>query len=75
MREERESEAPAVLPDPPSGADAPASSIATQGEYIERHPHIAGRGLISASALGLADGLVTNLAFLTGFSGAVSGDA
>ena len=43
--------------------------------YVERHPHIAGRDLISASALGLADGLVTNLAFLTGFSGAVSSDA
>ena len=43
--------------------------------YVERHPHISGRGLISASALGLADGLVTNLAFLTGFSGAVSSDS
>ncbi|HUI00147.1 MAG TPA: VIT1/CCC1 transporter family protein [Nitrososphaerales archaeon] len=42
---------------------------------VEKHPHIAGRGLISSSALGLADGLITNLAFLTGFSGAVSGDA
>lgn len=42
---------------------------------VERHPHIPGRGLISASALGLADGLVTNLAFLTGFSGAVSSDS
>src|SRR5208282_10425 len=41
----------------------------------ERHPHITGRGLISASALGLTDGLVTNLAFLTGFSGAVSSDS
>ena len=41
----------------------PAAERAT----VERHPHIAGRGLISASALGLADGLVTNLAFLTGF--------
>ncbi len=46
-----------------------------QEAYAERHPHISGRGLISASALGLADGLVTNLAFLTGFSGAVSSDA
>ncbi len=41
-------------------------------EYVERHAHIGGRGLISSSALGLADGLVTNLAFLTGFSGAVT---
>jgi predicted membrane protein (TIGR00267 family) len=44
----------------------------THEAYIERHTHIGGRGLISASALGLADGLVTNLAFLTGFSGAVA---
>ena len=41
----------------------------------EKHPHIPGRGLISASALGLADGLVTNLSFLTGFSGAVESDS
>jgi vacuolar iron transporter family protein len=42
---------------------------------VERHPHIAGRDLIASSALGLADGLVTNLSFLTGFSGAVSSDS
>jgi predicted membrane protein (TIGR00267 family) len=40
--------------------------------YQEKHEHIRGRGLISSSALGLADGLITNLAFLTGFGGAVS---
>lgn len=40
--------------------------------YVETHAHISGRGLISSSALGLSDGLVTNLAFLTGFSGAVA---
>lgn len=40
--------------------------------YQEKHKHIRGRGLISSSALGLSDGLVTNLAFLTGFAGAVS---
>ncbi len=51
------------------------SKTTAHDAYVERHPHIAGRGLISASALGLADGLVTNLAFLTGFSGAVSSDA
>jgi predicted membrane protein (TIGR00267 family) len=39
--------------------------------YQEKHQHIRGRGLISSSALGLADGLITNLAFLTGFGGAV----
>ena len=40
--------------------------------YQEKHEHIRGRGLISSSALGLADGLITNLSFLTGFGGAVS---
>ncbi len=40
--------------------------------YQEKHQHIRGRGLISSSALGLADGLITNLAFLTGFAGGVS---
>lgn len=44
-------------------------------DRVERHPHIVGRGVISSAALGLADGLVTNLAFLTGFSSAVSNDA
>jgi predicted membrane protein (TIGR00267 family) len=38
----------------------------------EKHKHIRGRGLVSASALGLADGLITNLAFLSGFAGGVS---
>lgn len=53
----------------------PPKPTTTKESFVERHPHIAGRGLISASALGLADGLVTNLAFLTGFGGAVSSDA
>ena len=55
--------------------EAGPSQTTVHDAYVERHPHISGRGLISASALGLADGLVTNLAFLTGFSGAVSSDA
>jgi predicted membrane protein (TIGR00267 family) len=38
----------------------------------EVHQHIKGRGLISNIALGLSDGLVTNIAFLSGFGGAVS---
>jgi VIT1/CCC1 family predicted Fe2+/Mn2+ transporter len=38
----------------------------------ELHGHIKGRGLISNIALGLSDGLVTNIAFLAGFGGAVS---
>ena len=39
---------------------------------LEKHPHIRGRHLIADSALGLSDGLITNLSFLTGFSGATS---
>lgn len=38
----------------------------------EKHKHIPGRGLVSSSALGLVDGLVTNLAFLSGLAGGVS---
>jgi vacuolar iron transporter family protein len=38
----------------------------------EIHAHIRGRGYISNVALGICDGLVTNIAFLTGFGGAVS---
>src|SRR5690242_17133502 len=67
----------AALPSGPPSQGAPLTTSKTlRGDpHAERHPHIAGRGMISASALGLADGLVTNLAFLTGFSGAVSNDA
>lgn len=49
-----------------------AGGPAARDGYVETHAHISGRGLISSSALGLSDGLVTNLAFLTGFSGAVA---
>jgi predicted membrane protein (TIGR00267 family) len=75
MEEERDPEAgvrPSTLPGEGSSSQ---ESTTMHDAYVERHPHIAGRGLISASALGLADGLVTNLAFLTGFSGAVSSDS
>jgi vacuolar iron transporter family protein len=64
---------PSTLPG--DGSASQESKTTVHDAYVERHPHIAGRGLISASALGLADGLVTNLAFLTGFSGAVSSDS
>ncbi|MDG7001881.1 MAG: VIT1/CCC1 transporter family protein [Nitrososphaerota archaeon] len=37
----------------------------------EIHEHIRGRGIIADIALGLSDGLVTNLAFLAGFASAV----
>jgi len=76
MEEERDPGAgvrPSALPG--GGGSLQESKTTAHDAYVERHPHISGRGLISASALGLADGLVTNLAFLTGFSGAVSGDA
>src|ERR1700730_5055414 len=76
MEEERDPDAgvrPSTLPS--DGSSSQESKTTVHDAYVERHPHIAGRGLISASALGLADGLVTNLAFLTGFSGAVSSDS
>ncbi len=38
----------------------------------EIHKHIRARGYIGSSALGVSDGLVTNLAFLSGFAGFVS---
>jgi vacuolar iron transporter family protein len=38
----------------------------------EVHKHIKGRGIIRDIALGLSDGLITNLSFLAGFAGAVS---
>jgi len=38
----------------------------------EKHKHIQARDLIADSALGLSDGLITNLSFLIGFSGAIS---
>lgn len=48
------------------------ASRSSRLRYQEKHAHIRGRGLISSSALGLADGLITNIAFLTGF-GEVAG--
>src|SRR5271165_4410186 len=70
-------------PDPPSsstpasdGRAPPKTREPLKGRfgerYQEKHHHIRGRDLISSSALGLSDGLITNLAFLTGFGGAVS---
>ena len=38
----------------------------------EIHKHIRGRGYIGNAALGISDGLVTNLALLSGFAGATS---
>jgi predicted membrane protein (TIGR00267 family) len=50
--------------------EVPRSNPASPPREI--HRHIRGRGLISSLALGISDGLVTNLAFLAGFSGAGS---
>src|SRR6266516_540930 len=41
-------------------------------EQAERHKHIRARGYIGSSALGISDGLLTNLVFLSGFAGAIS---
>ncbi len=73
MPDEHDPVSVAQSPAQPSGSGQSQTTV--HDAYVERHPHIAGRGLISASALGLADGLITNLAFLTGFSGAVSSDS
>jgi predicted membrane protein (TIGR00267 family) len=56
----------------PPNEEAPKSRRSRSPKYQEKHKHISGRGLISSSALGLTDGLVTNLSFLTGFSGAAA---
>ncbi|MGI0091160.1 MAG: VIT1/CCC1 transporter family protein [Nitrososphaerales archaeon] len=40
------------------------------GQIEEKHEHIQGRGIIRDIALGLSDGVVTNVAFLAGFAGA-----
>ena len=42
-----------------------------KASFGEKHEHIRGRGLISGAALGLSDGLVTNLAFLAGFAASI----
>jgi len=75
MEEERDPRVGATSSSQSGATPSQRSTTTVHDEYVERHPHITGRSLISASALGLADGLVTNLAFLTGFSGAVSSDA
>jgi predicted membrane protein (TIGR00267 family) len=55
-----------------SSAQRPAPTGGESAQFLEKHRHIRARGLIASSALGLSDGLITNLAFLTGFAGAVS---
>ena len=43
-----------------------------KAQPAERHKHIRARGYIGSSALGISDGLVTNLAFLSGFAAATN---
>src|SRR6267378_1201197 len=50
--------------------DRQAAGLKTQP--AERHKHIRARGYIGSSALGISDGLLTNLVFLSGFAGAIS---
>jgi len=42
-----------------------------KGKIEEKHKHIPARGFIRDLALGLTDGVVTNVAFMAGFAGAV----
>src|SRR5438132_9228335 len=46
--------------------------VGLKTQPAERHKHIRARSYIGSSALGVSDGLVTNLAFLSGFAGAAS---
>src|SRR5947199_7280887 len=46
--------------------------VGLKTQPAERHKHIRARGYIGSSALGISDGLITNLAFLSGFAGYVS---
>ncbi len=55
-----------------SATQRPVPTGSESALFLEKHRHIRARGLIASSALGLSDGLITNLAFLTGFAGAVS---
>lgn len=55
-----------------AGTEEPVGVNRSASPHEELHEHIRGRGIISNIALGLSDGLVTNIAFLAGFAGAVS---
>lgn len=51
--------------------DGPQFSRESKPKIVEKHKHIPARGLIRHLALGLTDGVVTNVAFLAGFAGAI----
>ncbi len=60
----------ACVNNPHMDHDRELAGLTTQPS--ERHKHIRARGYIGSSALGISDGLLTNLVFLSGFAGAIS---
>lgn len=46
--------------------------VGRKAKIEEKHKHIPARGFISYVVLGLTDGVITNVAFLAGFAGAIS---
>jgi len=60
----------ACVNNPHMDRDRQLAGLTTQPS--ERHKHIRARGYIGSSALGISDGLLTNLVFLSGFAGAIS---
>ena len=55
----------------PSEEKSKITPQAAERKIEEKHKHIPGRGLIGDLALGLTDGVITNVAFMAGFAGAV----
>ena len=53
-----------------SSEDRDSNQRTTDRRIEEKHQHIKGRGAIRDVVLGLSDGVITNVAFLAGFSGA-----
>ena len=58
--------------EPPLEQKKPAVTASSLGKkkFEEKHKHIPARGFIGNLALGLTDGVITNVAFLAGFAGA-----
>jgi vacuolar iron transporter family protein len=56
---------------PSRGLPGSGKSRGGNTKIVEKHKHIPARGIISKLALGLTDGVVTNVAFLAGFAGAI----
>src|SRR5260370_39938388 len=62
-----------INPDPVPVPDRSNSMAQLRQVPREIHKHIRARSYIGGSALGVSDGLVTNLAFLSGFAAIESG--